>query len=194
MNIKDLGTEKTTPDDSDFIPIQETGGVTRHITRGNLLAGFSPGGGSSEYIQLLHKLSDGTSGGSSSSGWNDRPLNTIQYDDTGAVTLSSNRFVLPSGDYIIDAKATFYRPYEVVLRLYNHTDSTTILSGIPGYVGLIDLSVNSFLSGRFTVGSSKSLAIQYRLNNVQSLGYALGLATNFGIDEIFLAADIYKVG
>lgn len=39
--IKDLGTEKTIPDDTDFIPFQQTDGVTGRITRANFLSGIS---------------------------------------------------------------------------------------------------------------------------------------------------------
>ncbi len=39
--IKDIGTEKTTPDNSDLIVVQQTDGITRRITRGNFLAGES---------------------------------------------------------------------------------------------------------------------------------------------------------
>ncbi|MCC5599968.1 LamG domain-containing protein [Nostoc favosum] len=37
MQIKSLGIEKITSDDTDLIPIQESGGITRHISRGNFL-------------------------------------------------------------------------------------------------------------------------------------------------------------
>jgi hypothetical protein len=41
--IKGLGTRKLTPEDSDFIPIQEESGVTRHISRGDFLQGVGTG-------------------------------------------------------------------------------------------------------------------------------------------------------
>lgn len=39
--IKELGTEKTIPDNTDIIPIQQADGITRHIKRDNFLAGSS---------------------------------------------------------------------------------------------------------------------------------------------------------
>ncbi|MBD2516866.1 hypothetical protein H6G93_17945 [Nostoc sp. FACHB-973] len=39
--IKDTGTEKTTPDNTDIIPLQQADGITRHITRANFLTGVS---------------------------------------------------------------------------------------------------------------------------------------------------------
>lgn len=41
MQIKNIGTEKFTPDDTDLIPIQETNGATRRIKRVNFLSGIN---------------------------------------------------------------------------------------------------------------------------------------------------------
>lgn len=50
--IKNLGTEKTDPSDTDLIPIQESNGITRRITRANLLKGIGGGSGNGSNWQV----------------------------------------------------------------------------------------------------------------------------------------------
>jgi hypothetical protein len=190
--IKDLGTEKTIPADTDLIPFQQTDGVTGHITRANFLSGITSGSNDSKYIQLLDQRASGVNGGTPTTGsWSNRIINTIATDQTSEVTLSSNNFILPSGNYWIDVKAFFYRALEVQLRLFDVTENALILTGINNYVGNIDAGLYTSLSGFFVVGSGKSLAIQYRCNNAVT-GIGLGLANSFG-NEIYLIADIWKL-
>lgn len=190
--IKDVGVEIETASNDDLILIQQADDTTGRITRSNFLSGISSENSSTKYIQLLDKRASGTNGGTPVTGsWNNRIINTIASDQTSLATLSANNFGLPFGNYFINTKAAFYRPYEVQLRLFNITDNASLLTGINNYVGNVDGGVNTSLSGFFTVEAGKSLAIQYRCNNaITSIG--LGLANNFG-DEIYLIADIWKL-
>ena len=190
--IKDLGTEKTIPADTDLIPFQQTNGVTGHITRANFLAGITSGGNDSKYIQLLDKRASGVNGGTPTTGsWNNRIINIIATDQTSKVTLSSNNFILPPGDYWIDVKAAFYRPYEVKLRLLNATANTVLLTGLNAYIGNLDCMTITCLSGFISVLENQSLAIQYRCNGAFA-GFGLGVANGFE-EEVHLIADIFKL-
>lgn len=145
-----------------------------------------------KFIQLLDVRSSGTGGGASTSGsWIDRVINTIAVDETSLVALDSNQFTLPSGTYYIDATANFYRSFEVKLRLFDNTNSTTLLSSLNGYMGFYDAAIDVPLNGKFTVTGSEELSIQYRLNNASSIG--LGIASSFGVDEIYLIANLWKI-
>ncbi|MBW4689597.1 MAG: hypothetical protein KME40_32025 [Komarekiella atlantica HA4396-MV6] len=194
--IKDLGTEKTVPENTDIIPIQESNGTTKHITRGNFLSGI----GSfvnNQYIQLLDTKPDNTHGGSSVTGsWQTRVINTIQNDETAAVTLGSNSFALPSGIYRIIAQIPFEGSGRTRCRLRNITNNTDILYSSSEYF-LSGSSVQSghcFIKGQFAIAANKNLQIQYYCNASQAT-WGLGNATGFGSpNEIFTIIELFKVG
>lgn len=182
--IKNLGTEKTTPENTDLIPIQQLDGATRRISRGNFLQ--------RTYIQLIGSQTSGTAGGSASTGnWFARKLNIIKNDDTALVTLNSNSFVLPSGAYIINVASSFYGCQYVKLRLQNMTDSTTVLLGLTNYSNGSADTVST-LSGKFIIPANKNLQLQYRASAPGSTN-ALGLSAGFGVDEISTFLDLLKI-
>ncbi|MBL1199900.1 MAG: hypothetical protein FWK04_12630 [Nostoc sp. GBBB01] len=185
--------QKTIPANSDIIAIQDASGITKHITRENFLAGIS-GGGDTKFIQLAHKVTSGTPGGTATSGsWLARTINTVISDDTAQVaTPNANKFILPSGDYTIDVVSMFYRTGYTKMRLQNLTAGTTILTGIATWVlntqgSLIPLT----LTGKFSTSQAQELQLQYRCANTMAT-YGLGDPPNFGDDEIYCTVNLRK--
>ena len=190
--IKDLGIEKTIPENTDIIPFQQADGITGHITRQNFLASSSS---AIKYIQLLDSKSATTQGGQASAvgSWYPRVINTISHDDTSLVTVSSNLFKLPSGNYFIDASAEFNAVGRVRLRLKNSTDNTVLINGIStnaSQAGGVTLSAK--LSGYFTISDNKNLTIEYRTQATNNAN-DLGVAASFGVNEIYLIANLWKL-
>lgn len=141
-----------------------------------------------QYITLQYTTPAGTNGGSATAGaWTARPLNTIQYDGTGAVTLVSDRFVLPAGTYNLSASAGFYGNAYSYIRLYNVTGATVLLNpGIPGNGAAAYLAeALAVLAGEFTVAAGQTLELQYFINTINIAGdFNLGAGGGLGAGTI----------
>lgn len=190
--IKDLGIEKTIPDNTDIIAFQQADGITGHITRENFLASSSS---EIKYIQLIDSRAATTQGGQASAvgSWYPRVINTISHDDTALVTVGSNLFKLPSGNYFIDASAEFNAVGRVRLRLRNSTDNTVLINGASANASQANgVSLSARLSGYFTIANSKNLTIEYRTQATNNAN-DLGVAASFGVNEIYLIANLWKL-
>ncbi len=189
--------EKTIPDDTDILPIQQTDGTTWHIKRENFLVGVTgSGGGGTQLIQLLDSRSSGTLGGSATIGaWTKRAINTIALDQPGTTTLNNNIFTLDAGTYDIDVKSTYYKGNYIRTRLFNVTSNIVVpnVFSVNGYNGAEACSF-SHLQGRFILSNSQDLAIEYRVSSSNGGSTGLGEPCSFGTNEIYLLANIWKVG
>jgi hypothetical protein len=145
---------------------------------------------------LLHvqdEKSQSTAGGASTgTSFNTRTLNTSKTNEISGASLASNQITLPSGTYFIIAHAPSYLSSLNKLRLRNITDTTTTLEGMsqfndPTYGG----HAHNFMTGRFTIASSKVFEIQHWINDGQGtngLGRFVGQGT-----EVYTTVQIWKV-
>jgi hypothetical protein len=145
---------------------------------------------------LLHvqdEKSQSTAGGASTgTSFNTRTLNTTKTNEISGASLASNQITLPSGTYFIIAHAPSYLSSLNKLRLRNITDTTTTLEGMsqfndPTYNG----HGHNFMTGRFTIASSKVFEIQHWINDAQGtngLGRFVGQGT-----EVYTTVQIWKV-
>ncbi|OUL28783.1 hypothetical protein [Nostoc sp. 106C] len=192
MQIKDYPL-KSSPVGSDLLLLQDSSDNSYESAPISSILSLVPTGTNLKYIQLLDSRTSGTAGGSFTSGsWQPRTVNTVATDQTSQVTLSSNTFVLPAGTYWLDCKAAFYLGNATKLRLQNTTDNTTILLGLSAWGFNSSFDSINFLSGCFTIGSSKNLQIQYRVSGTNIQSPNLGDAVSFGVNEIYLIADLLK--
>jgi len=134
--------------------------------------------------------------------WNNRTLNTKQFDDDSVVSFTdstdSSKFVLNAGTYDIEAWVPLKRSspsggVRGMHRLMNFTDSTVIFYGSTQVPSDSDASDNMYgqLAGRFTITSSKTLRIQtYTTTSSSNGGMALSLG---GITEVYTTVKITKV-
>ena len=95
----------------------------------------------------------------SANAWNKLPLNTIKTNEVSA-SMSSSVIVLQAGDYWIEGHQHFQNTGYPQMRLRNTTDSSSLATGMNHYAESGG-SIVGFLSGRFTVGASKNLEVQY---------------------------------
>ncbi|BAY77959.1 hypothetical protein NIES25_44290 [Nostoc linckia NIES-25] len=149
-----------------------------------------------QFIQLLDKKTSGTNGGTATGeAWTNRVVNTINVDETGQVTLTSNLFVLPAGTYQIDAITTFYTLNNTKIRLQNTSDNLAILYGANSYFNPGGGAYGqTFLKGKFTIGASKELALQYWTQiGFNSNQFNLGGQVGDGSPEIYTVINLWKV-
>ncbi|MEA5624110.1 hypothetical protein [Nostoc sp. UHCC 0251] len=193
--IKDLGTEKTIPSNTDIIPIQQADGITRHITKANLLSGISSGF-SVEYAQVADVKTSGTGGGTYTSANTviTRTLNTV-VSSASWLSLASNAFTLQPGTYIIDATvpAILVNNFRAWLE---DSSGTIVLLGSSAYnaPGAAYASTNSYIKGKIVVSSPTSYTVKFRGVNASSFIYTLGVQTGFpGQSEVYTQVNIMKV-
>tara|TARA_R100000808_G_scaffold803_2_gene3943 strand:- start:143 stop:727 length:585 start_codon:yes stop_codon:yes gene_type:complete len=158
---------------------------------GSQLTGIST---SVPVIVLRDEKSAGTGGGASTTGsWVTRVLNTEATDTGNHCTLSSNQFTLSAGTYEVIASAPFYKTNNTAMRLYNVTDSSTVLRSTSHYMdNSYGVSSICHIIGYFTVAASKALEIQYQCGNAASAG--LGQPLNLGDTEVYTQVMLRKVG
>jgi len=146
-----------------------------------------------KYAKLWEQESDSTAGGTSTgSSWNTRVLNQ-ESDPYGIVTLSSNRFTLEAGTYVIRVHAPAYKPTSHRLRIYNYSDSSTEHLGTNYH---IDSAVNATdiaeVSGLVTISAQKTFQVDHWIENgVTSNG--LGTASGDSEVEVYTTVEIIQL-
>lgn len=135
------------------------------------------------------------SGGSSiQDAWQTRILNTVISNSISGASLSSNRFTLPAGTYLIQAEAPCYKGDQHQIRLYNYTDSAQVGLGTIEY-GQNGLTVEnkSILWLIFTITGSKAFEIQHIIEDAYS-SHGLGVQNDsFSLNNYFTQVWIEKV-
>jgi hypothetical protein len=183
------GTSLTLGASGDTITIPS--GAT--ITNSGTATGF---GGIFE-SQLLHvrdEKSAGTQGGSGTSGYNTRDLNTVKTNEITGASLSSNQITLPSGTYYATAFAMTRRSNQNKIRLYNTTDSSTALLGNSNRSGSGDVTTNtSLVSGRFTISAQKVFELQHYFDHNDGSTSLKGEAVSGSDSEVYVDVQIWKV-
>jgi hypothetical protein len=143
---------------------------------------------------ISHELASGTSSGTFTSGaYQTRPLNTL-VDPTGIVTsLASNQFVLPAGEYYIDASANAKDVNAHKAKLRNITDSTDVILGGRTESNATGGSQSSALvNGRVVITSSKTFELQHRCGTTRATD-GFGGAAGFGDTEVYAIVKIQKI-
>jgi len=157
-----------------------------------------------EIIIVDDEKSQGTQGGASSTGFNDRVLNTTRVNTITGASLSSNQITLPVGNYRIDAVApVYYDSVTATMRTsyldFCKSDNTIVVKG-QNFI-LYDLDVVypcrlillNKVSGYFTA----TVETAYKLRHYISFGVAsigLGMAVNAsGRAEVYSHIEIEKI-
>jgi hypothetical protein len=161
-------------------------------------SGAGSGGTAKAMTNLLHvrdQKSNGTEGGASVAGWNDRVLNTEVTNEIDGASLSSNQIILPAGEYYIEASAPSVTSGRHQIRLRNVTDGTTIILGQTAYGHSSYGGMSSSeLSGKFTLSDTKTLKIEHYVGESKA-EYGLGLAALDGTeDEVYTDVRIWEYG
>jgi len=145
------------------------------------------------YHIFYHTTSGAVDGGGFTSGsWQTRPLNTNDSDYTD-VTLSSNQLIVNAGTYIVCATAPAYNVNSHQTRLYNVTDSSTVLIGASERSSSTDTSsTSSLIVGEFTLTAQKTLEFQHRCETTKATN-GMGVQSNFGSNNIYASITLLRI-
>lgn len=149
------------------------------------------------YLCYQDQKASGTGGGDFTSGaWRTRILNTEAADAGGHGTLSSNQITLDAGTYRCHVRCPAFAVNSHQTRLYNITDSATLLVGSSQIAspsgGSFAIGNDSIIAGRFTLATSKTVEVQHRCQTTQAFGTGFGVACSFGEIEVYTVAEFWK--
>lgn len=177
----------------DKLLIYEAGVGFRKIDYDDLPSGGSGGGLFASYAVICDQKTQGTNGGTFTSGADrTRDLNTEIFDPDGIVSISSNRFTLAAGTYLIKWSAPAMRVGGHQSFLYNYSDTSEIQRGTTGITTSSSYKVATSTTGyaRVTITANKSFEIRHR-GTTSRTSDGFGVAANFGV-EIYTVVEIYK--
>ena len=161
---------------------------------GALSAGSFTGAGLfTSYAIICDQKSSGTNGGEgSTSTWNVRDLNTEITDPDGIVSISSNKFTLGAGNYLIKWTCPGHRINRNQSRLYDVTNSAVIQYGqsMRSYQSDVTTS-NSNGFARVTPSGSTEYRIEHNYETHEG-EEDFGQGNSFGSVEIYTVVEIYK--
>lgn len=148
--------------------------------------------GGSNFAMFNDTEAANTNAGTATSGaFTARVLNTTVQSQTWA-SLASNQITLSAGTYLVEASAPAVNTDAHKIKLRNTTDSTDTIIGASAYNGAVSgTSGLATLSGVFTIAGSKTFELQHRVNTT-SLTFGLGIASNFGVSEVYAQIKITK--
>jgi hypothetical protein len=166
------------------------------VTNSGTATGF---GLFSSYAIIADQKAVTTSGGTATGGttWYVRDLNTELADPDGIVSISSNRFTLAAGNYLIQWTSPFYRVEYVKTQLYDYTNSASRGIGTSGHTtnaGDRAEAVKYYPgAARVTPSGSTEYEIQYKCYNTQSSsGLGIGYAYDTADVEQYTLVQIFK--
>lgn len=155
-----------------------TGAVEEISVSGATLSGGVLTIASSSYVLLQDRKTQGTNGGTFTSGARrTRDLNTEVADTGNVCTLSANQFTLLAGTYRIRAVIPACRVNLHQAWLYNVTDASDTLISMVGFSANTggDGHDYAFLSGTFTIAGTKTFEIQHQCGTtVANIGFGNG--------------------
>jgi len=128
---------------------------------------------------LEDQKSSGSAGGSSSTGWATRDLNTEVYDPDGLVSISSNRFTVTKSGWV-EWESVFYRSDRVRLRLYDVTSGAVTALSLSLFFSAGDNAGGS-VSGGGAVVAGHTYELQARVQLAVS-GIGLGVQSSLGTE------------
>jgi hypothetical protein len=156
--------------------------------------GITGGSTGDQIAIIIDEKTDGTSGGTFTSGaWRTRDLNTKLHDDIG-ITLSSNEFTLPAGTYEVRINAPAYRVDYHQARLYNVSDAVVALTGTSEIANdSSNTPTHSFITGTFTIASSKTFRVEHDADTTNATS-GFGIASSAtGVPEVYTQVHIRKL-
>jgi len=134
----------------------------------------------------------GTQGGGATSGsYAKRTLNTTVVNNITGCSIASSVITLPAGSYQIVAGCPTYQTFLHKTRLYDTTNTTTLLLGqnMSARTSVLNFSM---LMGTITLAGSTNLELQQRFE-VTVATNGLGVACSFGDDEIYSQILIARI-
>jgi hypothetical protein len=163
-------------------------------------SGGGSGGGEvtgtpSSFARIVDEKPQGTDGGSTIAGTQDRTLNKIEYDTDNIITLDNNEFTLQAGTYVIDYSAPAHRVEGHNASLYDVTLGQKVSQGTTMYQPNPETGMAvTHSKGTYSVTLTKAhtYKIQHYTANVKDAN-GFGIKSDSGT-SIFTTVNIQKVG
>ena len=158
---------------------------------GNLSFGADGGGLNASYARLADVKGTTTQGGTFTSGaWRTRDINVEETDPDGIVSLSNNQFTLQAGTYHIFASCCAVGVDNHNCRIYNITDSSTLLTGLANKNQEENVSDYAHVRGQFTISGTKVFELQHRCQTtVTTHGFGAYASWN---GNVYSTIEIHK--
>ena len=171
------------------VPAANITGTLPAISGANL-TGISAGLNAS-YARLADVKGTTTQGGSFTSGaWRTRDITTEETDPDGIVSISSNQFTLQAGTYHIFASCCAVGVDNHNCRIYNITDSSTLLTGLANKNQEENVSDYAHVRGQFTISGAKVFELQHRCaTTVTTHGFGAYASWN---NNVYSIIEIHK--
>ena len=190
----DAPTQTTSSADLTFkLPVADGSAnqVLKTDGSGNLSFGADSGGLNASYARLAAVKGNTTQGGSFTSGaWRTRDITTEETDPDGIVSISSNQFTLQAGTYHIYASCCAVGVDNHNCRIYNITDSSTLLTGLANKNQEENVSDYAHVRGQFTIAAAKTFELQHRCQTtVTTHGFGAYASWN---NNVYSTIEIYK--
>jgi hypothetical protein len=150
-------------------------------------------GSSRSYAIFQDAKAVNTAGGSFTSGaWRTRDLQTTQVNTIASCSLASNQITLPAGTYYAWATTPSRAVQRNYSRLYNTTNSATLIAGGISYSGDASIAVeetHNVLTGVFTITGTKVIELQHFCSATKN-GDGYGSSDGGALDNVQL--NIYS--
>lgn len=157
---------------------------------GAALTGITAGLNAS-YARLADVKGTTTQGGTFTSGaWRTRDITTEETDPDGIVSISSNQFTLQAGTYHIFASCCAVGVDNHNCRIYNITDSATLLTGFANKNQEENVSDYAHVRGQFTISGTKVFELQHRCQTTVS-DHGFGAYANWN-NNVYSTIEILK--
>lgn len=146
------------------------------------------------YVKVSDVKASGTNGGTFTSGaMQTRTINTEDSDLFGICSIAANQITLVPGSYECEIKSPAYGVDQNKAILYNITSAATQLIGTSEFTSpSSNIQVSSFVMGAFTITVSTVFEIRHQcVATVTNNGF--GVASSFGISEVYTVAEFWKV-
>ena len=142
------------------------------------------GGGGSQIARIYDSKTNGTQGGTFTSGaWQIRTLNTLRQSGIG-VSLLSNEFTLTAGLWKIDVACPTYRVGSHQCRLYDVTNATVIDYGCSSSINTNAAMQDAILHTWVEPTVSTTYRIEHRCAATRATD-GFGIACGFGNEEVY---------
>jgi hypothetical protein len=138
----------------------------------------------------------GTNGGTNTAGVNTRTFNTTVKNTLSGASLSgTTQHIIPAGNYKTLGRSPCMGGNNNQAYLWNVTDSVLLIAGSSEYSNATYIpSVNSVISGEFTISSQKTIELRHYIATANSAAYGLGGASSSGIGEVYATLRLEKIG
>ena len=151
--------------------------------------------GSGQNWSLMHvqdQKTDGTNGGTSVTGSNQRDLNTVVINEIAGASLSSNTVTLPAGEYYAEAYSLAYA-YSSQRHKIDLEDAsgTLLVSGVNADTG--GYNARSVLSGKFTLTAETDVVIDDYISTGRATDGLGSAVSGDGRPEIYTDVRFWKI-